>query len=118
MIYREKHNSAPKNYAQNVFVDQPILLGSKEKLYYNRNFGYFITGPVYTEYLQALKPSLGGILADEMGLGKTVETLALILHNKKETIPPKFNFFNRKNLFSLTEHPRWGKQLGCGFIAL
>ncbi|KAH9399444.1 hypothetical protein TYRP_017856 [Tyrophagus putrescentiae] len=115
MIYREKHNSAPKNYAQNVFVDQPILLGSKEKLYYNRNFGYFITGPVYTEYLQALKPSLGGILADEMGLGKTVETLALILHNKKETIPPKFNFFNRKNLFSLTEHPRWGYlQCSCG----
>ncbi|KAH9393120.1 hypothetical protein TYRP_006231 [Tyrophagus putrescentiae] len=115
MIYREKQASEPKKYAQNVFVDLPILLGGMEKLYYNRNFGYVITEQVYTEYSQSLKPSPGGILADEMGLGKTVETLALTVHNKKEPTPQNFSFFNRTGLFALTEDPLWGYlQCSCG----
>ena len=113
MIYREKQVSEPKKYAQSVFVDLPILLSGKEKLYYNRNFGYVITEQVYTEFSQLLKPSPGGILADEMGLGKTVETLALTVHNKKEPTPQNFSFFNRTGLFALTEDPLQGKNSWC-----
>ena len=113
MIYREKQASELKKYAQSVFVDLPILLSGKEKLYYNRNFGYFISEQVYTEFSQLLKPSPGGILADEMGLGKTVETLALTVHNKKEPTPQNFSFFNRTDLFALTDHPLWGKDSWC-----
>ncbi len=113
MIYQEKQASELKKYAQSVFVDLPILLGGKEKLYYNRNFGYFISEQVYTEFSQSLKPSPGGILADEMGLGKTIETLALTVHNKKESTPQNFSFFNRTGLFALTEHPLQGKDSWC-----
>ncbi|CAL8087779.1 unnamed protein product [Orchesella dallaii] len=55
----------------------------------------------FTAYICWNRPNVppvpsGGILCDEMGLGKTVETLALILLNKKQVPEELEDYFNGK----------------------
>lgn len=107
MLSREKDNKLQDH--QILFVKHQF--GNME-LYYHKILGHFITQHVYNEYIAAFRPSFGGILADEMGLGKTVETLALILHNKKsENDEAAFNLFAKYKLFSFTSNPLFGNYI-------
>jgi non-specific serine/threonine protein kinase len=47
---------------------------------------YQIAGYDWLNFLRGHK--FGGCLADDMGLGKTLQTLALLLHEKRESSPP------------------------------
>lgn len=107
MLHREYHNKVKDH--QILYVKHKFVT---EELYYHVHLGYFIRKSAYSQYIANFPVSFGGILADEMGLGKTVETLALILHNRKANIKVNFGFFNQSNLFSLSSNPLAGRFWG------
>ena len=104
MLHREKYNKLSDH--QNLFVKQTF---SDLEVYFHEVLGHFITPQVYADYIANFKLSFGGILADEMGLGKTVETLALILQNRKLNIQPRFSL-DRSNLFFYSNNPLFGNK--------
>jgi len=103
MLHRENHN---RLYEHQILFEKLIL--DDVELYFHKTLGHFITKEVYEQYLGNFPLSFGGILADEMGLGKTIETIALILHNKKKNIKQDDNFFDKNPLFSLSDNPLYG----------
>lgn len=95
------------------------LFDGNTLLFYYLPLGHFVTPRIYHEYLKELSrlKNHGGILADKMGLGKTVETIGLILTNRRKTndSSPIHQIPNQDCLYLHTTDPLYGQvQCLCG----